>query len=686
MFSYFVAQQSPSSLSFRSSSDTLNQKYESLADESHYPLEDKLFPDVSILSRRKLHPAFDIMKWLCVGSHIGLIVFLASFTFKQPDKTNSGYIYFSKPSFQIDDNTEHGKLIQTIIKQGFGWVITGWTIILTLTTQRLALRRQLNLYNSLTAKHDANEAWMGFGSAILTSLNWRQLGFRVSMNSIFLPLLYLGGIASLHSVAVAMFGLVPQATTKTISFTSSGIPNFTGTDVGNIWTGSTALLTMASLDGIPFPGLASNGSAVIYDIPDPANISNVPSDVLVQVKATRFDVSCGSVSGTVSSTESGTNFIFSSNMGVPASQIYEFPTVISQRGLFIRPAPWGAILNDLNDPKAYWPSSIFIVSTVNISDSFNNTVEMVPVDSPMTYSKFTSPQTVTSPQTGITSHVAALACNLTIDQLSNNASIHPSDNNLVQLLGRGNKTSAQLSPFPVSTRPLLSLNEAEDALISTWSSLSVLSTSPMNDQLRNWCLENNNDSSTTCGTLFETEQFVMESLGIYPDLMLPANLPSTPIIQLKDLENVLARMTAIEFWAEGHGSNLNFANKFETSTYFAETGVRTSTEKAFVKNQNTAQVPETRLAFAIQLSDLYAAIAISVLLLVLAMPSLLDNNNLKIDSIGILQMIWLANDHPELQQSIIKLKDPSIHDLRREGIFIQRNFHRHAMDEPLQPC
>ena len=41
----------------------------------------------------------------------------------------------------------------------------------------------------------------------------------------------------------------------------------------------------------------------------------------------------------------------------------------------------------------------------------------------------------------------------------------------------------------------------------------------------------------------------MESLNIFPDYLLPDDAPSSQTLELKDLENVLARMTAIEFWA-----------------------------------------------------------------------------------------------------------------------------------------
>ncbi|KAF5381215.1 hypothetical protein D9757_007903 [Collybiopsis confluens] len=280
-----------------------------------------------------------------------------------------------------------------------------------------------------------------------------------------------------------------------------------------------------------------------------------------------------------------------------------------------------------------------------------------------------------------TSQVAALACNLTVDQTSNKATIFPTNNTLLSLDGQGSKTTSQWSRFPPSRRAPLDPTSPEDNLIFLWSALQIMSTSPMNEQLQSLCLDEHGDTNaTSCGTLYEAEQFVMESLNVFPDFWLPNTGTSSPTIQLSDLENVLSRMTAIEMWAaysatEGQGKNLKFANTLDTSILTSESGVTISSATNFVKNNNVVVFEEFLLVFA-----LFVSIAISMILLLLAMPSLLDNNNLKIDSIGILQMIWLANDHPEIQQSITRLNDPSVEDLRKEGIAIKRNFHRHTTD------
>ncbi|KAJ4479115.1 hypothetical protein J3R30DRAFT_3881994 [Lentinula aciculospora] len=661
-------------------SDTVGENETLKRDDWYVPekvLQPAMQPAVQpqVLTSRDLHPAFDTMRWLCAISHVGLIVLLASFAFRGPDKGNPSIISFNYPSFNITDGVDAniGQTLQSGVKLGFGWIVTGWTIILTLTTQKLALRRQLSLYNSLTAKHDANEAWMGFGSALMASLKWRQLGFQESRNSLLVPLLYLAGIASLHSVATGMFGLVLAPVNTTMAFSSQGLPDFTAT-VGNALTGSSALLTMSSLSTFNFPGLASDGVGVVYDIPDPTNVSHFPSFIQeVEVPATYFNVTCGSLSGSVqNSTESGPAFFFEPGFGLESTVLPgfdTFPSFISQRTVAIRPAPWGPWVDNPVDPDlSSWPSSILIFTTLPVSDSSNDFVKPVSVNPPMTWSNTRS----------TTSQITALACNLTVEALPNKAVIDPRSNSLLSLEDQTNKTLTMLKSFPATIRPPLNNTSTNDNLIAL---------------LFNLCTEDDNDA--VCGiSVYEAEQFVMESLNIFPDLLLPASSSDVSAdIDLADLENILSRMTAIEFWAEGQGNNLKFSNRISSSEGF-------SISKTFVTNSNTVDFTEFVLVFAINRTQvlislqslegwyriniiprkLFGVIAIAIVLLLLVSPSLFNNNNLKIDSIGILQMIWLASDHPELQQSIIKLDDPSTDELRKEGMLIKRNFHSHVAE------
>ncbi|KAJ3740950.1 hypothetical protein DFH05DRAFT_1528772 [Lentinula detonsa] len=629
--------------------------------DDHY-VPEKAPPAVQpqALTSRKLHPALDTMRW--------------------PDQGNPSIISIGSPVFNITDDLDAniGQTLQSGVKIGFGWIVTGWTILLTLTTQKLALRRQLNLYNSLTAKHDANEAWMGLGSSLMAVLKWRQLGFHEARNSIFIPLLYLAGIASLHSVGTSMFGLVPKSVTTPFSFSSQGLPDFTVT-ARNALSGPSALLTMLSLSNLTFPGLASGGVGVIYDIP--VDVSLFPESIRqVNVMATHFNVSCGSLSGSVQNVNGdGPAFFFEPGLGLEStflSGFDTFPNTISQHSLAIRPAPWGPAWVDYQVADvSSWPSSILIFTTVPVFDSSNRTVKPVPVNPPMTY----VPQTEAISSS--TSQITALACNLTVDDLPYNVTIDPVSNALLSSIDQTNKTSANLSTFPtmLRTTPLDVVNSPGDALITFWGLLPIASVSPLVNQISNLCTAQNN-SAEVCGTLYETEQFVMESLNIFPDLLLPANSNNVNSIDLADLENVLSRMTAIEIWAEGQGDDFKFANAISSSE-------GSSVSKTFVTHGNSVDYAEFVLVFAFNRTQLFGVIIIVAVLLLLATPSLLDNNSLKIDSIGILQMIWLANDHPELQQSITKLNDPSTDELRKEGMLIKRNFRSPDFGNlPQQPC
>ncbi|KAJ4479092.1 hypothetical protein J3R30DRAFT_3702147 [Lentinula aciculospora] len=613
--------------------------------------------------------SLDIMRIICLFAHVSLIVLLVVLIALQPKLR-------SKP---MDQNLVY--LVSPVFSKLYGYIITGWTIVLTLTTQRLALRRQLSLSNSLTAKHDANMAWMGAGSALLTSLNWRDHGFKRSIESLFIPLAYLGVLSAFHSSATDIISEVEMNTNIPFPFSSYGVPNFTGKASENVFVGADSLMTMLSLDTFNFPGLADDGSGVIYDIPvHPDRIvqklTEWDIDVVryLEVNATYFDVTCGSLSGSIQNVNgTGPAFVFASDFGIANSllpnNVNTFPNTISQNGLVIRVAPWGSLVLDATDPKSSWPSSILIFTTVPVFDSLNNMVEPVTVNPPMTYFPYNS-----TTESSVT-QVTALACNLTVDMSSTKAHIDPFSNALLELTGEAwNKTSASLSPFPASYRSTpVDVNQSPaDMLTSIWSVLPVAAVSPLDEQLIDVC----NNSATICGILYEPEQFVMESLNMFPDIYLPQG-PSANSIDLAKLENVLSQMTAIEFWTEGQGNNLNFSNRLFDGV---------DTTKSFVMNENNLNLHQIGVVYMLDIIDviiplielLSLSLGFAIILLALAMPSLVDHNRILIDSIGILQMIWLANDHPtEDQKALTELDPPTTKALRKAGLKIKRNYQNH---------
>ncbi|KAJ3878376.1 hypothetical protein F5051DRAFT_488287 [Lentinula edodes] len=604
--------------------------------------------------RKKMNPLLDIMRWTCLFAHVSLIVLLIVLIALQQELR-------SEP---ISDSYAEF-VVWEVFSEIDGYIITGWIIVLTLTTQRLALRRQLNLTNSVTAKHDANEAWMGTGAAILTSLKWRQHGFKKSIQSIFYPLAYLSALSAFHSSATGIIQTVLEPG-RSFTFQSQGIPNFTAS-LQNEYVGADSLMTMFSLNTFDFTGLANKGVGVIYETPihhHAREFDDVPGYTHLHVNATYFDVTCGSLSGSVRDIDREPVFVFADDFGLENTllpgNINTFPHTISQNGLYLRAAPWGPLTQglDATDPKYSWPSSILIFTTVPVFDSSNMAVEPVTVIEPMTYTPFNSQTNST------TTHVSALACNLTMDMSSIKADVDPIDNSLLKLHGQGNKTSANLSPFPSTYRstPVDMHSSPEDALLAIWSLLTYTAVSPLNQQLFMNCTTSGN-SKLACGTLYESEQFVMESLNIFPDILLPG--PSATSIQLVDLENTLSRMTAIEFWAEGQGINSKFSNRL-----FGGNGGKS---EVFVVNENTQWIRGDGFIYALIPYNLWISLGLAIFIFALALPSLLDKNTLEIDSIGILQMIWLVSNHPD-QKVITQIPEPTTKILRKAGLEIEENY------------
>jgi len=60
--------------------------------------------------------------------------------------------------------------------------------------------------------------------------------------------------------------------------------------------------------------------------------------------------------------------------------------------------------------------------------------------------------------------------------------------------------------------------------------------------------------------------------------------------------------------------------------------------------------------------------SILVLVLAIALVGNLEGEAEAVDSTGILQIIWLIRDHPDLQRLIGQVKRPSANDLREAGM------------------
>lgn len=92
------------------------------------------------------------------------------------------------------------------------------------SVQQLIIKRDTSgpLGSTLTDIHDSNSAWAGLGSALLTLLY--QLGFRRQISRTATALLYLGGVAVLHTTIPATISVEALKRSNFTQVMTSGLP------------------------------------------------------------------------------------------------------------------------------------------------------------------------------------------------------------------------------------------------------------------------------------------------------------------------------------------------------------------------------------------------------------------------------------------------------------------------------
>ncbi|KIM72760.1 hypothetical protein PILCRDRAFT_15822 [Piloderma croceum F 1598] len=203
--------------------------------------------------------------------------------------------------------------ISTTIIVASQFFISTYTVLLVVTTQRLALYGILLRRQTLTATHDESTAWVGLGSALLVL--WKQTHIAASVVGTSLITIYLVGISVLHISTPSLFTLqVFDQPNSTMISTRIGMPKI-------YQPNSTSDQNPALTWEVITPSLSYLGYV------DPSNTIGVQNgtlfDVLgdnngtgtVAVGATSFNVSCGFVSNATVVGDTGTTWTAKFNAG-----------------------------------------------------------------------------------------------------------------------------------------------------------------------------------------------------------------------------------------------------------------------------------------------------------------------------------------------------------------------------------
>ncbi|KAK0472100.1 hypothetical protein IW261DRAFT_1597081 [Armillaria novae-zelandiae] len=181
-----------------------------------------------------------------------------------------------------------------------------------------------------------------------------------------------------------------------------------------------------------------------------------------------------------------------------------------------------------------------------------------------------------------------------------------------------------------------------------------------------------------CNPLTVVEQFVMEDLGLHSTL-LDSPVRPAPQIALHDLENSISSATAASYWAALYAKagglkdddpyNIANVNNFAVNT---------------MSGNATITYPYTATRLNINLLPLLVGLGASIVLLLLAFrltgaPIVGDSG---IDTIGVLQILWLMRTRPDLQRIISDVNEPSTDNLREAGM-VKTSMHVHDETRPL---
>ncbi|KAK0193369.1 hypothetical protein F5146DRAFT_379581 [Armillaria mellea] len=170
----------------------------------------------------------------------------------------------------------------------------------------------------------------------------------------------------------------------------------------------------------------------------------------------------------------------------------------------------------------------------------------------------------------------------------------------------------------------------------------------------------------------------MEDLGLHSTL-LDSPVRPAPQIALHDLENSISSATAASYWAALYAK----AGGLKDDDPYNIANVNNFAVNAMSGNA-TITYPYTATRLNINLLPLLVGLGASIGLLLLTFrltgaPIAGDSG---IDTIGVLQILWLMRTRPDLQRIISDVDEPSTDNLREAGM-VKTSMHVHDETRPL---
>ncbi|GJE88180.1 hypothetical protein PsYK624_042630 [Phanerochaete sordida] len=545
-----------------------------------------------------------------------------------------------------------------------------YTAVLVLLTQRLALRRDLNTPQTLTALHDKSSAWLGVGSALVSL--WQQTKLRVATGGVLSIALYLLSVFMVHiSIPSILHLQLYNATTPAQYPTRLARASFTS----NLVSAYDILLVYGQIQKI---GLLEN---MVYDI-----IPEVPNAVgNTTVGASLYDVDCMTLPafttpyGTLSNKSGALTSLIQidSNATVTFALPY-YPAIYA--GIpdqYIAEDCSGSAGPIYTDSNCWFP--IFMASTVPILDSTGQETPW-PENSWVGMGS-TVIQTTDMPPSVSMSGLQIVSCALNVTDLQ--ISVDATTRQPLSAPEVPSTASWRNAPWPdkkISNDPLI-LDARNVPIASPQSGHEMAATV--------FATDINGTSSPTAPTFLSQfdfpsaatisqsptafDVFLQEELGLVTENFVTQDRAN---ITLVELNKSMAKALAAVHW---YGQQLNYSDPHASNRSIYMYGSSTPNLMQPVRpvpvegaGQATVMVVQPRYRANLNLLAIIFGLVSSMTMLLLAtvllaIPSSVRTHSASttVDSAGILQITWLLGHEPHLAE----VEKPELEALRAAGMF-----------------
>ncbi|KAJ7137197.1 hypothetical protein C8R44DRAFT_768626 [Mycena epipterygia] len=523
---------------------------------------------------------------------------------------------------------EHQKIVSLLITAMMTTFGTIYSALLVFVTQTLSMRRGLQRYQTLTATHDNAAAWSGIGSAVAQI--WNQKAAPASVAGVLSVFLYLASILAFHITTPALFSLEAFTAPLSVPVQTQSLPAFNASAGYNLSPASLVVTNYAtsSLSFIPFimGGSTSLGlsGGTLYDVLD---INAGTGNVTVNAKG--FNISCGYVS------ESDVNITFQPQ---DLKNVYQVEVESTVGGFLIPSTQPGIIANLFNGYHQF--SNLLLYSTIPILDSSGTRGPAITLDPPMNTSIST---------------IQVLRCSQTL--VNQTAVVDAQAHKLLEAVPSINKTA---SVWTSGNPPLESNATTGNGFLDAWATLYQMM--PSSD----FYLDSTGETFLLASL---ADLYLIRSLNLHP-----ANFSNARTnVTLHELENALSVVVASMFWTLGHIPPTSGGYNFSDPGEFTEIQeVQNPLEILRGTADVTVIATQTRLDLSI--IAVVAGLVASIALLLVALPFSLKNPNsekasdVPLDGTGILHVIWLYRNHPELETLVEQVGQPTDQNLREAGM------------------